>query len=624
MLGFREYINESNEHDYDEREADAEFEGLTHLYDTIIHNETIDPELKKHIIKNAKSQSGLNEEEVAAENRETLHQAIGNALGRYKEAYGQEIGEPHGGSMNSPEARDSVTEHGRKAVEEHYKKTPEEQASALKKAAERIGHVAYNDKTMTPEAVGARLAGGNAKTDTVIKNPLVKHRGVLTSRVSSYGGAAGSYQHFTSADMANQKTVITCKDRTGGCSTGSAGKLLDIGTKIKKKITASCLAKSGGYNFLPSQKKIQINTHLRSGTLSIPDHAILSAHRFVTQAQAADKDNTIHATRGQTTDQRGQDIRAIVRETAKYHPVVSKRSILFGYSKDPKEVLDAARLNKENEMPVKEDSKGLPKYKEGYIPEYITHSHPGPAYHKKMDGTLHLNPLVLNKLQALRDAHATAKKEGLNINDYVVMGGKALDENGDEATPNVSYRQPKQPSDKTGATRRVNLARETQRFYHNDATVKHMRYWDLHHSGVLKADEPDSYHDEKTGTGYGSILQKGKKIKIGYYDRKANLGDTESGRTDYSKHERHDGRYADAEQREPSVQITAPVSSTSNPNAYGIHALTLAHQINTSYDMHGTKFKHSKPGMLHDAQPELMQQAGYEYNPTFKSKTRPE
>lgn len=607
MLGFKEYINESNEHDYDEREADAEFEGLTDLYDTITHNETLDPELKKLLIKNAKSQSGLNEEELAAENRETLHQAIGNALGRYKEAYGQEIG--------SPVSRNDVTELGRKAVEEHYTRLPNEteaehtdrKSKALKMAAERLGHVAFNDKTMSPEKIGARLAGGNAKTDTVIRNPLVKHRGILTSRVSSYGGAAGSYEHFTSAEMAKSKTITTCPHSTTGCATGGQ---LDIGKKKLVRVTASCLAKSGGYNFLPSQKKVQINSHIRSASLSVPDHAILAAHHLVTQAEKADKDDTLHAVRGQTTDQRGQDIRAIARETGKYYPVVSKRTVLFGYSKHPEEVLNAARANKENAK------------NPNYVPEYITHSHPGPAYHEKLDGSLHLNPLTLKKLHDLRKAHATAKKEGLNINDYVVMGGKALEKDG--TATNIPFRQPKTPSEKTGTTRRINLEKETQRFYHNDATVKHMRYWDLHHSGVLKADEPESYHDEKTGTGYGSIVQGGKRIKIGYYDRKANLGDTKTGRTDYSKHERHDGRYADAEQGEPSVQITAPVSSTSNPNAFGAHQHTLAHQINTSYDMHGTKFKHSKAGMLHDAQPELMQQAGYEYHSTFKPGTRPE
>lgn len=622
MLGFKEYILEGQDtDDYNEAEADAEFEGLTDMYDTIMQNTTIDPELKKEMIKKSKSQNHLIEaEEVAPEGRETLHQAIGSALGRYKEAYGQEIGRSYGGSgLSTKASRDAISELGRKAVEEHYKKSPEDQATALKAAAERIGHVAYNDKTMTPEAVGSRLAGGNAKTDTVIKNPLVKHRGLLTSSVSSYGGAAGQYKHFTSADMASSQAVTTCADKTSGCAVGGE---LDTGKKTKQKVNPSCLAKSGGYNFLPSQKKIQINSHIRSGEASIPDHAILTAHRFVTKAIAADKDDTIHATRGQTTDQRGQDIRAIVRQVAKSVPVVSKRSALFGYSKNTHEVLEAARLNKANEIPNKGGDTSLPKYKEGFVPEYITHSHPGPAYHQKLDGSLHLNPLVLQKLQDLRDAHATEKAENLNVNDYVVLGGKSLDTEGNPT--NIPYRQPKQPSEKTGATRRLNLAKETQRFYDNDATVKHIRYWDLHHSGELQPNEPDSHHDEKTGTGYSSVVQGGKKLKIGYHDRDANLGDTKTGRTDYSKHERHDGRYGDAEQTKSSVQITGPVSSTSNVNALGVHAMTLLHQIHVSHDIAGNKFKHSKPGMLHDAQPELMQQAGFEYNPTFKSKTRPE
>lgn len=624
MLGFKEFINESDTQDYNKSDADAEYEGLTDMYDTIIHNPTIDPELKAEMIKNAKSQSHLTEAEEI-ENRETLHQSIGSALGRYKDSYNQEIGKPYGGLTKT--GRDAITELGRKAVEDHYTKRNDEtdeqhtkrKSDALALAATRIGTVAYKDPDMTPEAVGARLAGGNAKTDTVIMNPLVKHRGLLTSRVSSYGGAAGSYEHFTSADMANSQKLTTCANKTQGCAEGG---LLDTGKKKEQKVNPSCLAKSGGYNFMPSQKKIQIYSHIRSGQASIPDHAILSAHRFVTQANAADKDDTIHSTRGQTTDQRGQDIRAIVRETAKYNPVVSKRTVLFGYSKNPNEVLDAARLNKENEIPNKKGDTSLPKYKEGYVPEYITHSHPGPAYHQKIDGSLHLNPLALGKLQELREAHKKEKEEGLNVNDYVVMGGKALEKDG---TPtNIPYRQPKTPSEKTGATRRVNLARETQRFYHNDSTVKHMRYWDLHHSGELQPNEPESHHDEKTGTGYGSITQAGKRLKIGYHDRDANLGDTASGRTDYSKHERHDGRYSDAEQGKSSVQITGPVSSTSNPNALGVHALTLAHQIHVSHDMYGTKFKHSKPGMLHDAQPELMQQVGYEYPSSFKSKARPE
>ena len=557
--------------------------------------------------------------EASAETQ-TLHQALGSALGRYKEVYGTDIGKAYGGNGSTPKSRDAVTELGRKAVEDHYKKSPSEQHEALKQAARNIGKIVYNDDTMTPEAVGAGLAGGNSKTDTVIRNPLVKHNGLETKSVSGYGGPASSYEHHEDATLANSAPVATCSHKTRGCAIGG---MLDTGKGKLTRVTPSCLAKSGGYNWLPSLKKSQINAHIRSGEHSIPDHAILAAHRFVTKAIAADKDDALHAVRSQTTDQRGQDIRAIARETAKYHPVVSKRTVLFGYSKHPEEVLSAARLNKQNELP-KENENDLPKYKEGYIPEYIAHSHPGPAYHQRSDGSLHLNPLALKRLQDLRDAHAKAKSEGLNINDYVVMGGTALDKDGNADSPKVAYRQPKMATDKTGPTRRINLAKETARFNHNDASVKHMRYWDLHHSGELQSGEPESYHDEKSGTGYSTITQNGKKLKIGYYDRSANLGDTESGRTDYSKHERHDGRYSDAERGKPSVQITAPVSSTNNINAFGSHALTLAHQINVSHDMHGNKFKHSKPGMLHDAQPELMQQAGHVYHRTLKHYTRPD
>lgn len=46
MLRFKQYLQEDEDADhYNERDADAEFEGLTELYDHIIHNKTIDPEL---------------------------------------------------------------------------------------------------------------------------------------------------------------------------------------------------------------------------------------------------------------------------------------------------------------------------------------------------------------------------------------------------------------------------------------------------------------------------------------------------------------------------------------------------------------------------------------------------
>lgn len=580
MLSFKTFLEESKEQEdeFNMMDADSEHEGLADIYNHILSRKNIDPKIAEYMAKHP-SVSTLNES-----TKEKVKSSIKDALSRYKDAYGSEIGAPIRGLKASELARS--------AVEAHYKKPEAEQRAALEAAAKRLGHVAYSDSTMTPEKIGERLAGGNKKTDTVVNNQLAKHKGRLTSRVSSYGGAPGNYTHYHNADMTESTSTTTCPHSTTGCAKGSSVRYKGKDVKVRP----SCLAMSGGYGFAVTQKKIQINSHIRSGKESLQDHAILAAHHMVTQAEKAAENNTVHAIRGQTTDQRGSDIRAIANEVSKAKPIVKKHTVLFGYSKNPKEVLDAARANKAGNS----------------ISEHIVHSHPGPAYHQDDEGNLHLNHENIRDLQKLREAHATAKSEGLPISDYVVAGGKSLDKEGN-AIEGTVHRQPKTPSEKTGASRRAKLEQETDRFHNVDSSVKKMRYWDLHHSGELKEGEPESHHDEKTGTGYATIQQGGKKLKIGYYDREANVGATSSGKTSYAKHERHDARYADAETQMPTSHITAPVASTANLPAEGSHGNALIHQMHVSYDMHGNKLAHSQSGMLHDAHPHLMQQAGYEY-----------
>jgi hypothetical protein len=442
---------------------------------------------------------------------------------------------------------------------------------------------------MSPKEVADRLAGGNKKTDTVINNPIAKYKGKLTSSVSSYGGAAGAYTHFGKSSGTSQHHVITCPHGTTGCMVGQSLAVAGANAKIGK-VGPSCLAKSGGYGFKSTRKKVQINSHIRSsgsedgGPSTVADHAILTAHRLATEANKAKKLGSVHAVRTQTTDQRGEDIRAIANETAKHVPAVKNNTVLFGYSKNPKEVLDAARAT---------------KAKSG-VAEHIVHSHPGPAYNQDHEGNLHLNTQNIRALKNLRAAHKTAKQEGLNISDYVVTGGHSLDKNGD-AVKGTVHRQPKSNAN----------PEEKERFNNLDSSVKKVRYWDLHHSGELERGEPESHHDAKTGTGYTTIEQGGKRVKIKYYDRKANPGATETGRTTYAQ--RHDARYSDAETNAPHSLVTAPVASTSNEATHAGQNNSMFHQMHVSYDMHGNKLRHSQAGMLHDAHPDLMQKAGYAY-----------
>jgi len=597
MLRFKTFIAEARDDDHDYESDFHDPAGPSALFAHYASLDDLDPAIKDHMYSNIgkenineavegphkvlqKKMSGPSSNPDA---QSDVDNAVKSALKRHVEAYGREIGAP----LN----RSQSTEAGRKAVEEHYKKSPEEQHAALHAAASRIGHVAYGDKNMTPQQVSARLAGGNKKTDTVINNPIAKYKGKMTSSVSSYGAAPGAYTHFGDASGSSQHHVITCPHGTTGCMVGQS--LAAAGGSNSKlgKVGPSCLAKSGGYGFKSTRKKVQINSHLRSGgdagtggPSTVADHAILTAHRLSSEANKAQKLGSVHAVRTQTTDQRGEDIRAIANETARHVPSVGKNTVLFGYSKNPKEVLDAARATKNS----------------GNVPEHIVHSHPGPAYHQDREGNVHLNQQNIRALKNLRSAHKTAKAEGLNISDYVVTGGHSLDHNG-EAVAGTVHRQPKSNA----------KAEESKRFSNVDSSVKHVRYWDLHHSGELHPGEPESHHDAKTGTGHTTIDQGGKRLKIKYYDRKANPGATETGRTSYSQ--RHDARYSDAETGASHSLVTAPVASTSNEATHASHANSMFHQMHVSHDMHGNKLRHSQAGMLHDAHPDIMQKAGYEY-----------
>lgn len=595
LKSFKSYITEKlNEygdaygHNHDE---ESEYEGLSEIVSHMLHNKGMDHSIIRHILGNTRH---LNEEdEQQPTKKESVKEAIGSALGRFKESYGREIGKPL-------KAGD-ITEAGRRAVEDHYTRRPDEtpsqhadrQHKELTAAASRIGHVAYNDRNMTPEAIGARLAGGNKKTDTVVNNKLVKFKKRLTTRVSSYGGAPASYRHYHNASMTEHTDAITCPHATDGCSK-SRNVLINKAKDKLKKIGAGCLAMSGGYGFSNTQKKVQINSHLRNANGSVQDHAILAAHHFKTQAEKASATDSVHSVRGQTTDQRGSDITAIGDETAKFHPVVKKHSVLFGYSKNTKEVLDAARKTKRGEG----------------IPNIMAHSHPGPAYHEDANGDLHLNEKNINDIRKLRNAHETAEKEGLKINDYVVTGGHSLDENGNKLAKTI-HRQPKSISAKAKPARIASHSEETTRFNRLDSSVKTMRHWDLHHSGELKDGEPESHHDPVTGKGHTTIVQDGKRLKVGYHDRSTNVGDTKTGHLSYEQ--RHDGRYADGENNKPSSHVTAGVSSTNNAAATGGYSNGLMHQMHVSFDMHGNKFRHSGAGILHDAHPDLMQKAGFKY-----------
>lgn len=589
MLSFKTFLEESKEQeDIDGLDEGAEHEGLSEIFEHIMSNKHNDPKIAEYMSKHRNAMT-LNES-----TKENVQAGVKSFLQRHKEAYGSEMGKP-------VTSRQTII---RNAINAHYAKPEAEQHQALKDAAARLGYAVYGDSTLTPSNIGARLAGGNSKTDTVLNNKLAKFKGRLTSRVSSYGGAPSSYTHYHDSSMGTSSEVNQCPNKTTGCSVGSRGTKVRYRGKLKE-VKPSCLAMNGGYNFVPSQIKTQINSHVRNGEKTLVDHALLASHHFATQAKKAASTGTVHAIRGQTTDQQGVDIRNIANTTAKHVPEVAKHTVLFGYSKNPTEVLEAARSNKRAD---------------GSVPEYIVHSHPGPAYHQDDEGKLHLNPENIEHLKKLRAAHETARKEGLNISDYVVAGGKSLDKSGN-AIDGTIHRQPKTPkeipeNELTPAqikTRAKNSA-ERERFNNVDSSIKKMRYWDLHHSGELKPGEAESHHDEKTGTGYTTIHQGGKKLKIGYYDRNANVGDTPSGQTSYAKKERHDARYADAENKAPTSHVTAPVASTGNLPSEGAHSDALVHQMHVSYDMHGNKLHHSEAGMLHDAHPHLMQQAGYTYH----------
>lgn len=581
MKSFKNYFN-------DLHDEDSEYEGLVDQLNHLYHSNFIDPKLEKHILSG--EDINLHEEEMSAHAKvkermqtapetsvqKSVKNAVKGALTRHEEVYNSEIG-PALSRANT----DRVS---REAIREHYSKSPEEQKKALREAADRLGYVAYGRRGMSPSSVATQLSGGNKKTDTVVNNPLVRHKGRLTSAVSSYGGAPAAYTHFKSSAMVDKQHVVTCPHGTTGCMYGSE---TQDSTSLKKALSIgpACLAMSGGFKFKTSQIKAQINSHIRSGEHTIRDHAILAANHFVSKAKRSAQTNTVHSIRGQTTDEKGSEIRALVDETAKHNPVVKENSVLFGYTKNFNEAIEAARKNKAGVG----------------VPEHIVFSNPGPAYHEDESGNLNLNHEAIKSLKKLREAHNTVDREGLVVNDYIVAGGKPIDKNG-KVIANSIQRQPKRNA----------KAEDISRFHDLDASIKGVRHWDLHHSGELKSGEPEFHHDEKTGRGYLAVEQNGKKVKIGYHDRKTNVGATDNGHVHYTQ--RHDGRYSDAEQNESTSLVTAPVASSSNMVSRGSYSNSLQHQIHVSFDHDGKKFRQSKPGVLHDAHPDLMKKAGYVYD----------
>lgn len=576
MLSFK-YFTEQNLienklSNYD-RDLDSELEGLADILNHTAHlgKKNIDPRLLKLINDNT------NKNLISEDSEESPHKALSRklaqqgirpavlkALKRHLHSYGQEIGRP----LTHKETADVSA----KAVEEHYKKTPEEQNAALALAARRIGHVLYNREDMKPSEVGEALSGGNKKTDTSINNRMVTHKGRLVNGVSSFGGSPGAYNHAHNSTGETVSEKKTCPHGGGGCMVGTP------------TVRPSCLAMSGAYAFGANQDRRGIIDHIRNGQTTAPDHAILVAHHLKTQAQKAAKAGKVHVFRGQTTDEQGHVITAIANALVRAHQEGKKSLVGYGYSKGTTQVLNAARNRKSGQG----------------VPEYYVHSHPGPAIHRDESGKLHLNSENIRNIKALRMADDVADREGLSVGRYMVLGGKS------PINSKAIHRQPKQSSS----------PEEKANFEKVDNSVRTVREWDLHHSGELSAGEKESAHDKKTGRGYTTIEQDGKRIKIGYRDRKANPGSTKSGHVSYS--ERHDGRFADGENDAGHAIVSAPVSSTANLPATGEHLNGLMHQAHVSLDMDGTKLRHSGAGIFHDAHPDLMKEAGYKYEPKQK------
>lgn len=588
MLSFFTFITESTE---SQKENEAEYEGLDEAFSHHMYNNHFAPELQKIILdpennKDLKEQTG---EDQSNETRQWIRSEVKKGLGRFRESYGQEIGEPVHPS-HAPEI-------GRKAIQEFYSLPHEEQQARLRQAAKRIGHVAYGDKNIKPKNLAERLSGGNKKTDTVINNPLVKYNGKMTSAVSSFGGAADRYIHYHNSDINDDKhtTINQCEHATSGCRSG--GTIEDIDDKgIKRAIQTgpACLAKSGAYNFPQVIKKVQLNSHIRSNPQTIADHAILLAHHLTNKAQKAEKTGTVHSVRGQTTDERGKDISAIVDEVAKNEPLVAKNTVMFGYSKNPHEVLDAARKNDQ-----------IKKGKMKGVPEHIVHSHPGPAVFRNIDGQLQLNFQTIKRLKNLRMAHEASVKEGLPTNDYIVAGGQSLDDDGN-GIPGSIHTQLRKPK-----VSDPDFEEKKRKFEKIHNSIKNVRYWDLHHSGELGPNEPESFHDHENNSGYLAVEQDGKKYKIGYRDKKANVGLNDNNHVEYK--DSHDGRYSDGEINGSHAIVTAPVASGHSIKKKGSHSNSLFHQMEVHFDMTGRKHRQSSPGTLHEAHPDLMRSAGYKY-----------
>lgn len=305
MLNIQEAYNSSNA---DQGHIDAELEGLADILNHAAHvgTKNIDPRLLKLMKDNSRLQGLLKEEDESPHRvlsrqlaAKGVRPAVVDALQRHVQAYGSEVG--------APLSHNETAKVSAKAVEDHYKKTPEEQTAALNLASRRIGKVLYDREDMKPSEVGAALSGGNKKTDTTINNPLVTHKGRLVHGVSSFGGSPGAYIHAHDSKGEATSQKITCPHGTSGCMVGDGS------------VKASCLAKSGAYEFGTNQDRRGIIDHIRNGRLTAQDHAILVAHHLKTQAQKAAKAGKVHVFRGQTTDEQGHVITAIANALVRAH-----------------------------------------------------------------------------------------------------------------------------------------------------------------------------------------------------------------------------------------------------------------------------------------------------------------
>jgi hypothetical protein len=586
MRNFKDYLAEVRSQEEDEENLfgpGSPIDMLVHAHNL---GKDMSDEMKSLILTNGESSKSLNEAYANPKVEHLLNKRNTEWHTRHEspEGYGEISGKPLSPEESVSSAHDAVTA--------HYKKSKSEQEDALKTAAKRFGHVQYGKKDMTPENIVSRMASdsGNKKTGMNVDNKLVRRKlenGSEATVHNNYGFGGNPVVHHqgtSSEDVSKPSAVKKCPSMTADCGTGHRIKNSKGETEV---IPPSCLAQSGGYKFTNTLAKLSNNDRARFGAKANPDHAILMAHMIKTKAEKAKSLGKVNDHRFQVSDQHGDHGEAVAKAVVDANPHLKETIHMYDYNKDHNKVLKNLRLKKSGKYHMSG-----------------SFSHNGPSYYTDSAGTQHINNKNLMDHGKFFTALQTAEKEGLDHHTYLVRGGRSQHSDGSVFSDKETGYTHKQP--------KSNAADAQKKAYMDtDALHTKTRYYGTnadHGVRVLNDNEPSESHDEKTGKGHVSIMQKNsegklERIKIPYIEHKVNHIE---GHGKVSPDERSDGAAGGV--GHSKSQASSAVASGAAKAIVGENKNSLMHQV------HDNTILDRTTGVLHVANPHVLSKLGHHYS----------